>query len=496
MTLPSIVEVQLGTLIKKINSGNALTYTEIDNIDGFFGAGSVEYQAKNYQVTGVVVVDTITNEWDGEVNVSYESYLKVGEKQIRLVGAVDFGMFANQEVTVKGNFDIGYAVEDLPSFSVVDAKDILIDNAVVKNIAEFLDLAHPTAEVTIAGEVTVTYKNGANIYVQDETGSLLIYDSNYYETELKNGDRLTGVKGTYKLYGNIPEMVDAVLPEAVAGEAVAPRLATINDIKTRAQISEYVVLHNVEFTEALAFTSNNRNAKVMNPDSVTIDVYNNFKLEATCDAKVKVSVIATVSDFKGTRQLNYISHEAYVAPVAPAAPVFTPDACEFANVISVALSCATENTEILYTIQLASEEGEEGGEGEECGEAAPLALEGETLYTAPFELSETATVTAYARLANVFDYNGGYVESETVTAIYTLNPEVGVENVELTALVYSNNGMVYVQTEAGNMVEVFTVEGQRIFAAEAAADVTAIDALNAEVVLVKVNGKTIKVSVR
>ena len=497
MTLPSIVEVQLGTLIKKINSGNALNYTEIDNIDGFFGPGSVEYQAKNYQVTGTVIVDTIVSEWDGQVDVSYQNYLKVGEKQIRLVGAVNFAMFANQEVTVKGNFDIGYAVEDLPSFSVVDAKDILIDNAVVKNIAEFLDLAHPTAEVTIAGEVTVTYKNGANIYVQDETGSLLIFDYDYKETELKNGDRLTGVKGTYELYGNIPEMVDAVLPEAVAGEAVAPRLVTINEVKTSAQISEYVVLHNVEFTEALAFTSNNRNAKVMNPDSATIDVYNNFKLEATCDAKVKVSVIATVSDYKGTRQLNYISHEAYVAPVAPAAPVFTPDACEFANVISVALSCATENTEILYTIAYANNEegGEEGGE-DNNGDIAPFVLEGEVLYTAPFELSETATVTAYARLTNAFDYNGGYVESEVVTAIYTLNPEVGVENVELAALVYANNGMIYVETAEGNMVEVFTVQGQCIFAAEAAANVTAINALNSDVVLVRVNGNTVKVSVK
>ena len=235
----------------------------------------------------------------------------------------------------------------------------------------------------------------------------------------------------------------------------------------------------------------------MNPDSVTIDVYNNFKLEATCDAKVKVSVIATVSDYKGTRQLNYISHEAYVAPAAPAAPVFTPDACEFANVISVALSCATENTEILYTIAYANNEegGEEGGE-DNNGDIAPFVLEGEVLYTAPFELSETATVTAYARLTNAFDYNGGYVESEVVTAIYTLNPEVGVENVELAALVYANNGMIYVETAEGNMVEVFTVQGQCIFAAEAAANVTAINALNSDVVLVRVNGNTVKVSVK
>ena len=130
------------------------------------------------------------------------------------------------------------------------------------------------------------------------------------------------------------------------------------------------------------------------------------------------------------------------------------------------------------------------------GDIAPFVLEDEVLYTAPFELSETATVTAYARLTNAFDYNGGYVESEVVTAIYTLNPEVGVENVELAALVYANNGMIYVETAEGNMVEVFTVQGQCIFAAEVTANVTAINALNSDVVLVRVNGNIVKVSVK
>ena len=184
------------------------------------------------------------------------------------------------------------------------------------------------------------------------------------------------------------------------------------------------------------------------------------------------------------------------AEVAPAAPVFTPDACEFANVISVALSCATENTEILYTIAYANnEEGGEEASEDNNGDIAPFVLEGEVLYTAPFELSETATVTAYARLTNAFDYNGGYVESEVVTAIYTLNPEVGVENVELAALVYANNGMIYVETAEGNMVEVFTVQGQRIYAAEATDNLTTIE-VPTNIVLVRVAGQTVKVAVK
>jgi hypothetical protein len=56
--------------------------------------------------------------------------------------------------------------------------------------------------------------------------------------------------------------------------------------------------------------------------------------------------------------------------------------------------------------------------------------------------------------------------------------------------------MVYVDTELGNTIEVFTVQGQRIFAAEATSELTTIDAFNADVLLVRVNGQTIKVAIK
>ena len=56
--------------------------------------------------------------------------------------------------------------------------------------------------------------------------------------------------------------------------------------------------------------------------------------------------------------------------------------------------------------------------------------------------------------------------------------------------------MVYVDTEIGTMIEVFTVQGQRIYAAEATTQLTTIDAYAADVVLVRVNGETVKVAVR
>ena len=88
--------------------------------------------------------------------------------------------------------------------------------------------------------------------------------------------------------------------------------------------------------------------------------------------------------------------------------------------------------------------------------------------------------------------------SEVVTATYVVKPNegVGVDHIELVAVVYAKGGMVYVDTELGNMIEVFTVQGQCIYSAEATAELTAIDAFNADVLLVRVNGQTIKVAIK
>jgi len=71
------------------------------------------------------------------------------------------------------------------------------------------------------------------------------------------------------------------------------------------------------------------------------------------------------------------------------APVIAPESCKFNASIEVSITCETEGADIYYTIN----------DGEE------------TLYTAPFTLTETATVSAYA------DLDG--VESSLATATYT-----------------------------------------------------------------------------
>lgn len=319
MMLPPIVEVQLGTLIKKLNSGNEFAYEKISDISGFFGATAVDYQAKNYQLTGTIVVDTTSYEWDGETVYEYATYVKVGENKL-LVSGVDLKLFANQTVTLKGNFDIGYALEDRASFYISSLSNVDAGIALAANIAEFIELADTENEVLILGEVAVTYQNGANIYVRDNSGSLLIYDFDYQNAGYVNGDRLNGVKGKFKNYNGLPEMVDATLPVAVAGDAVAPRAISIADLAT-AGLNEYVVINEVKFAEALAFTATNRNAEICTEED-TAAVYNNFKLEASWGIQIPVSIVGTVGIYNENRQLNYISHEMFAVDFADIAAIY------------------------------------------------------------------------------------------------------------------------------------------------------------------------------
>ena len=171
---------------------------------------------------------------------------------------------------------------------------------------------------------------------------------------------------------------------------------------------------------------------------------------------------------------------------APVAPEFTPAEGEYTGKVEVSIASATENVMIKY----------EFGGTEPTGRS--------TTYTASFNLTETTVVSAMAFLvtaegAPIMDVEGMPIASEAVFAEYTIvpsGPGVDVENVEVAAIVYAKDGMVYVDTEMGNMIEVFTVQGQRIYAAEAITQLTAIDAFAADIVLVRVNGEIIKVSVK
>jgi hypothetical protein len=80
--------------------------------------------------------------------------------------------------------------------------------------------------------------------------------------------------------------------------------------------------------------------------------------------------------------------------------------------------------------------------------------------------------------------------------IVTPGPGQDVDNSELVVNIYSNNGSVYVETEAGAMIEVYTVNGLRVYAGVSNTNTTVINGLNTNIAIIRVNGEAYKVFVK
>ena len=119
------------------------------------------------------------------------------------------------------------------------------------------------------------------------------------------------------------------------------------------------------------------------------------------------------------------------------------------------------------------------------------------------ELPEAALATAATiNVVNArFDWNSiaqgqTLVVKEGWSVEIPQGPQDNVENGELVVNIYSNNGSVYVETEAGAMIEVYTVNGLRVYAGVSNTNTTIINGLNTNIAIIRVNGETYKVFVK
>ena len=137
--------------------------------------------------------------------------------------------------------------------------------------------AKPADYATIKGAVTVTGQSANKKYtwITDGTSSIDIYVT--ADTEYKNGDQLTGIKGKYAEYKGLPELVpeNGSLGTATTGTAVEPKVVALKDVTT-AMACQYVKIENVNLTgSGSAWTATDA-------DGNTLTVYynaNNFVLE-------------------------------------------------------------------------------------------------------------------------------------------------------------------------------------------------------------------------
>lgn len=241
-----------------------------------------------------------------------------------------------------------YAVDPtgtLTQSKTVTATYTLLSNKVA-SIKEFLEKADAGNVMYFTNPVTVVYQNGDELYIKDNTGSLVIYKSAL--TGLVNGDVIeAGFGGVYTLFRGLPQLSNPenLVKSAIAGTPVEPTVVTIDGL-TAADYSKYVSLKKVKYDGS--------NFVDLKDETKKIAAYNNkYKLVTLTAGKV-YDVTGIYSIFNNVQILPLTAKELqYVADVT-VSPAFG----DIAKGTEVTISCATEGAVLKGFVGSATLEGQ------------------------------------------------------------------------------------------------------------------------------------------
>ena len=281
-----------------------------------------------------------------------------------------------------------------------------------------------TGRLVVSGHAHATSGSNNWLYAQDATGGTLMYKATQ---DYQKGDVIpAGFTGTKATYGGVPQVKDLanMQPATETEELVAEEL-------TPSHISS----ENVYRYAVIKGATVNDNNIVVGEESVVI--YNNrFNTEIPADENT-YDVYGITSSFNGTPQFMPLEFVAQATEVAT--PVIAGET-PFTESTEVTITCETEGASIYYTI--------DGSE--------PTSQS--TAYTAPFSLTESATVKAIA--FNEAEDCSPIVSKEFVktltvaTAAEYLALEDGTEFVFTGNLVVSGQAgqRLYAQDETGGVL--------------------------------------------
>ena len=202
--------------------------------------------------------------------------------------------------------------------------------------------------VGLLNPVTVTYSNGANVWVMDGSASMLIYLPSGFTNNFQAGDVLSGVAGTVDIYQNIvyevkPDATQAAAIVATPGEAPAPSQAAVIEAS---DVNKYVILPGFSIEGAFTADSKTSLSAVLGDNTVTI--YNNFKFAYTFEAGKTYDIIGVVSAYKGNPQVYFISAEEAGGEVPPTPSINYYVAGSMNGWAADAAYMLTPNNENLY----------------------------------------------------------------------------------------------------------------------------------------------------
>lgn len=253
----------------------------------------------------------------------------------------------------------------------------------VTTLAGLNDYYSGNTALAFNGEAIITYVNGNYCYVKDATGVALLFGYDVFGTA-EVGKKITGFKGTAKLYNQLPEVGDVTDVTYATDDpvTVTPTERTIPQITANPVLNEYTVLRGVSIT-----TPSNKNFTITDADENTLQGRDNFSypdFPAVVDG-LTFDVEGFVATYNGTTQFYPTKIEQ--AAGAPLAISVTPEAGTYTAPVTVTITANYDDAVITYDIN---------GDGDET-------------YTEPFTLNETAEVYVTATRGNeTVEWNGTY----------------------------------------------------------------------------------------
>ena len=142
------------------------------------------------------------------------------------------------------------AVGDYRDTIVFKNSQIELRVSVLLNVDRELTIAEATtlSDLTVCylNPVVITKKYDKYVFVRDDTGSMLLFDSgNLYAKDRKNGDVLTGVVGKYKNYYGNPDLNLTAQFNYKAGDAALPDVQTT--MPDSADVCRYLRFEKVQY---------------------------------------------------------------------------------------------------------------------------------------------------------------------------------------------------------------------------------------------------------
>jgi len=182
----------------------------------------------------------------------------------------------------------------------------------VANIAAFIaaNTATNTTPYKITGDVTFVYRSDRNIYIEDATGGLLIYDNStpVITSTYTNGDIISGgIIGTYSLYNGLSELIPMqnTAVSTLNNGTIAPTIATISQMETNPDtyMSRLVKVENVTMDAGTMNTTSATNINLHQAADVLV-MRNSFKtVTITTNGDELAHVTGLLAVNNGTLQL-------------------------------------------------------------------------------------------------------------------------------------------------------------------------------------------------